>query len=865
MPQLKHVTETCMLLKYKFKPIYWAFIASLALLLLGHPTNYIYAQETQPEGTQQSAEIEQFLQSLPVEWVDDADEYLVRGEILVGVRSEQAGQLSAAGIEQSLQMQFLDSMEFPASEGTAALLVQRWQVPVGSEWTTIAALQNNPAIEYAEPNWVVRATELLDTGTITNLNGTIPPPVVDTPYVISDSLYRNEQWYLQRINASRALSMMNDPRYDLAPKRQIIIAVLDSGLDAGSPEFSGRVGEGFNFVTWSQPSFTPGNPAPFPSCDKSINSSPVTVDDFGHGTHVAGLLGAGLNNGSGIASLGGAIVQVEPLKVLNSQGSGDIYKVSAAIKYATQCLNVNIINMSLEVSASKVDGTKLNNTFHEAVQFAHQHNVLQIAAAGNYAAIDTKSPYPAAYIEVMGVAALTYTNERASYSTPGDAVDLAAPGGVASSDPASQIYSTWSRQAKSKCNSFYLEINGGAYCYDAGTSMATPLVASVAALVWSASPGLTNDEVMNVLKNTALPLAPPPREVGSGLVDAAAALRSLIPPSLQPSPTGFLYELTSGSSAFPVGVRLDNPGSEVISWSLNASNSAPWLQINGTSTQILSGTARYGESAFFTMVISPTFLAPGFYNESLAVVGTLANGTQKTINIPVSLAIDASYKRVFLPIVSRQGTSGSTPSSIVRSFQWELPATEDDRTSYTMFDNQNVGINLPVTFTFPFGSNTYSDLRIYSDGFVAFPALQDTILNITQNYCVPNTRSPGQAIYGWWTDLNPNATGSQVSTFMAGSDRFVIEFKDVPSVNAPTYKVSFQIVLYKNGNIGLNYLTLPVYIGAPGAATVGVEARDGRFGYLIGCNAPNGPPGKHILGALPEPKQSFLIKAEDVF
>lgn len=864
MPQLKHVTEICMLLKYKIKPIYWVLCAALALLLLGHSAKYLYAQETQPEGTQQSAEIEQFLQSLPVEWVDDADRYLVRGEILVGVRSEQAGQLSAAGIEQSLQMQFLDSMEFPASEGTAALLVQRWQVPVGSEWTTIAALQNNPTIEYAEPNWVVHATELLDTDTITNLNGTIPPPVVDTPYAITDSLYRNEQWYLQRINASRALSLMNDPRYDLAPKRQIIIAVLDSGLDAGSPEFSGRVGEGFDYIN------NVADPDVL-TCSKPAGASAVTTDDYGHGSHVAGLLGAGLNNGAGVASLGGNIVWIEPLKVLNSAGSGSVRDVSAAIRYATQCLNANIINMSIEVEASVINNsTDLNRTFQTAVQFADQRNVLQIAAAGNVANA-SKSPYPAAYAEVMGVAALTYTNEKASYSTPGDAVDLAAPGGDAGSDSTRQLYSTWSRQAKENCGKkqsylgHYLEINGGAYCYDAGTSMATPLVSSIAALVWSASPGLTNDEVVSVLKNTTFPLAPPPREVGTGLVDAAAALRSLIPPSLQSSPTGLLYELTSGSVSFPVGVRLDNPGSEVISWSLNASNSATWLKINGTSTQILSGTARYGESAFFTMVISPTSLAPGFYNESLTVVGTLANGTQKTINIPVSLAIDASYKHVFLPIVARQGPSGSPPPSIVRSFSWELPATENDRTSYTMFDNQNVGINLPVTFTFPLGGNNYSDLRIYSDGFVAFPASQDTILNITQNYCVPNTRNPGQAIYGWWTDLNPNATGSQVSTFMAGSDRFVIEFKDVSSVNAPTYKVSFQIVLYKNGNIGLNYLTLPVYIGAPGAATVGVEARDGRFGYLIGCNAPNGPPGKHILGALPEPKQSFLIKAEDIF
>lgn len=168
--------------------------------------------------------------------------------------------------------------------------------------------------------------------------------------------------------------------------------------------------------------------------------------------------------------------------------------------------------MSLEVPASSPSAT-----FQAAVQYANQRNVLQIAAGGNHFGQTSSTPYPAAYEEVMGVAALDYYNLHASYSTAGSGIDSAAPGG----DGSKKIYSTWSRQASSKCKDSYLEFNGGAYCFRMGTSMAAPLVTSIAALVWSVAPSLTQKQVFDLLKETSTPIPQPPEWVGAGIVDAA--------------------------------------------------------------------------------------------------------------------------------------------------------------------------------------------------------------------------------------------------------------------------------------------------------------------------------------------------------
>ncbi|MFN8443633.1 MAG: S8 family serine peptidase [Caldilineaceae bacterium] len=829
----------------------WFFLLLVFVLLTNQS---LYAQAPNPDAAQQQTKIQQYLASLPPEWIEQADQYIIPGEVLVGLRGDQANQVAAAQIADQFQMNFVSKLEFTTQDSQAPLTIQRWQVPIGNEWNVIAALQDNPAIAFAEPNWLVRAAELLDTGENVNLDGTTTDSAVEVPYKITDSLYTNEQWYLQRINASRALSLLNDTRNGLTVKRQVVVAIIDSGIDRGSPEFSGHVGDGFDFIA-----AYPNPPVEtVPSCDPSVDSRPVTSDEAGHGSHVAGLVAAGLNNGAGIASLAGSVAFIQPLKVLDGNGSGSVYNVAAAIKYASLCLGTNIINMSLEVPASSP-----STTFQAAVQFAHQHNVLQIAAGGNHFGQTSSTPYPAGYPEVMGVAALDYFDLHASYSTAGDGIDLAAPGG----DGNKKIYSTWSRQASVKCKDSYLEFNGGAYCFDLGTSMATPLVVSVAALVWSIAPSMTHDQLFALLKASTTPIPQPANYVGTGIVDASVALRKLISAKLQTSPSSFRYEVTPGASAFTVGLRLDSLNSDTTNWMGTITNSSKWLTLNGGNNGILSSSTRYGESSFITFVISPTTLATGFYEDSLTIVATLPDSQQQTIRVPIALAVGTHYANQFLPLVANQGGATSPPAPPTASvpYHWETPVSANDRTSYTLFDATNIGVSLPTSITFPLDGSSYKDFRIYSDGFITFPSAQETISDVTINYCLPNVPTPGQAIYGWWTNLNPGAAGSQVSTFAIGSDRFVIEYKDVPTVANPVYKVSFQIVLYRNGNIGLNYQNAPTFIGSTGPATVGVEAKDGRLAYLLACNAPNGSVGQRIIGKLPEAQQSYLIKSGDIY
>ena len=222
-----------------------------------------------------------------------------------------------------------------------------------------------------------------------------PPP--DQPYVPNDPLYLTWQWYLQRINASRALALVDDGTGYVQPPGEIIVGVIDSGVDFSHPEFQNRLLNGFNYVA------TSADPD-LQTCKVPTESLTAPQDDFGHGTHVTGLIAAGLNNGSGIAGIA-PFAKIQPLKMLDNIGRGQIFDLAGAITYATTCLGVEIINMSLEVPASFIDGSPaLGNTLHTAIIHAHERNVLMVVAGGNQPA--NPLPYPAAYPEVMAVAAL---------------------------------------------------------------------------------------------------------------------------------------------------------------------------------------------------------------------------------------------------------------------------------------------------------------------------------------------------------------------------------------------------------------------------------------------------------------------------
>ena len=217
-------------------------------------------------------------------------------------------------------------------------------------------------------------------------------------------------------------------------------------------------------------------------------------DANGHGTHVAGTIGA-LKNQVGVVGTAPQI-GLYSVKVLADNGTGTASSVAAGIEWAVS-QGANIINMSFGSSA----GSK---TIESACIAAYEHGVLLVAAAGNSGnsnGLGDNVSYPAKYPAVIAVAASNSYNQRADFSSTGSAVELTAPG--------VDILSTSMPET---------------YTYASGTSVASPHVAGVAALVWSINPNLTNVQVRGILQQTAKDLQLSSTFQGFGLVQADLAV-----------------------------------------------------------------------------------------------------------------------------------------------------------------------------------------------------------------------------------------------------------------------------------------------------------------------------------------------------
>lgn len=265
----------------------------------------------------------------------------------------------------------------------------------------------------------------------------------------------------------------------------IIIGILDTGVDTAHPEFSGRILPGYDFV----------------------NNDSDPADDHGHGTHVAGIAAAGINNGIGIAGIAGQ-ASILPVKVLDNTGNGWWSNVATGMTWAVDH-GARVINLSL-------GGTVDSQVMRDAVAYATAHDTVVVVAAGNSA---TDTPfYPAVYDNVLAVGAMTPFGERASFSNYGPNVDVMAPG--------STIYSTaWSG-------------TGQSYEFRSGTSMASPHVAGLAALMLSVNPTLSESDVRNLIMNNTQAADPQVVDyyLGHGLVDAGAAVAAAAAQA-QPGPT----------------------------------------------------------------------------------------------------------------------------------------------------------------------------------------------------------------------------------------------------------------------------------------------------------------------------------------
>jgi len=256
-----------------------------------------------------------------------------------------------------------------------------------------------------------------------------------------------------------------------------IVAVLDTGVDAGHPDLVGHLVAGVNTT--------------------SPNRGPI--DDNGHGTMTLGIIAAAANNGAGVAGIGWN-VKAMPVKVLSADGSGYDLDIAEGIDWAT-AHGAKVINMSL-------GGPGDNEVLHDAVKRAAAKGVVIVAAAGNNGSNELH--YPSAYPEVISVGATDAAGALTSFSQYGDSVDVAAPG-----------WDILSTGVRSMTPSGYEP-----YWYCTGTSCSSPIVAGVAALVRNKWPSYTSAQVTARIKNLARDAGPRGTDpyYGAGILDAYAAL-----------------------------------------------------------------------------------------------------------------------------------------------------------------------------------------------------------------------------------------------------------------------------------------------------------------------------------------------------
>lgn len=297
-----------------------------------------------------------------------------------------------------------------------------------------------------------------------------------------DAASPENQWALSAISASESVSGGSG----------VVVAVVDTGVDANHPDLQGQVLPGEDFVDGAKESTN--------SCVLKSDSLVGQNDSNGHGTFVAGIIAARGLFVQGVASG----VKILPIRALDLNGIGSNFNVACGIIYAVNH-GADIINLSLGT-------TERDATTAAAISYAHQQGVVVIAAAGNNADACNKfirniPNYPAAEpnSSVVGVAAIEPDGTRARYSTWGPQVDIAAPG--------SSITSTFTNNA---------------YGVASGTSMAAPHVAAVAALVLEKNPDLTPDEIYARLISSAFnPLGAYSESLGHGVVNARAALQGV--------------------------------------------------------------------------------------------------------------------------------------------------------------------------------------------------------------------------------------------------------------------------------------------------------------------------------------------------
>ncbi len=489
----------------------------------------------------------------------------------------------------------------------------------------------------------------------------------------NDPLYQ-DQWHYELINLPDAWEITRG-------SASVVVAVIDTGVLLDHPDLQGNLthngnsGDGYDFIQDTD----------MARDGDGIDSNPYDVGDLAsgsqgssfHGTHVAGTVSAVTDNSLGVAGVGWN-TRIMPLRVLGV-GGGTSYDIVQAIRYAAGLPNdsntlpsqkADIINLSL-------GGGSYSQDEQDVYTLARNAGVIVVAAAGNENSIQPS--YPASYDGVVSVSAVDMNSNIAPYSNYGQYIDVAAPGGDMSRDLNGDGYTDGVLSTLGNSN-------GPDYRFYEGTSMATPHVAGVAALMKAVHPDLTPDQFDAYLQSAEIvnDIGATGRDnlYGYGLIDALKGVEAVqgggtTSSLLQVNPAVLNFGWANTTASLTTSVI----GTSAITVT-NVTDNASWLTV-----------ASEGASSY-KVTINRSDLSDGWYNGEITFVST-----ENTVKIPVTMQVsltsepaNAGYHYILLVDAETRETlveETASPVNGIYSFTFTDLTPEKSYLIYAGTDSDN--------------------------------------------------------------------------------------------------------------------------------------------------------------------------------
>jgi serine protease len=485
---------------------------------------------------------------------------------------------------------------------------------------------SDPSVEYAEPDRIMRKTL--------------------TP---NDTRY-NEQWHYFEATAG-----INAPAaWDKSTGSGVVVGVVDTGYRPHA-DLAGQILQGYDFISdtsvandgngrdsdasdpgdWINPGECgPGDPAAFEGSSW-------------HGTHVSGTIAALTNNANGVAGIA-FNAKIVPARVLGKCG-GFTSDIADAIIWVSggsvsgvpaNANPVKVINISLGGSGA------CDNTTQNAINSARSRGTSVIVAAGNSNA-DAANFSPANCSGVVTVASVNRSGGRSYFSNFGASVEVAAPGGDMRTSASNGILST--------LNAGSTTPGADSYAFYQGTSMATPHVVGVVALMLSVKPSLTPDQVTSILQSTARPFPATCSQCGSGIVDALAAVNAAIGGTTPPPGTNEVEPNNSRATAQAVATA-----NTTINGTMSSSSDTDYFSVSLPAGRTLTATLTPNSTSDYDLYV---------YNSVGTLIGRSERGTGLVDTVSVTNTGSGAIAR-YVRVVYFGGGTGSTNGKYTLNLNW---------------------------------------------------------------------------------------------------------------------------------------------------------------------------------------------------